>query len=43
MGIVWLARDERLNRFIALKVLPDEFFYDPNARDDLKHETPEEP
>ncbi len=39
MGIVWLARDLRLDRVVALKVLPDEVFYDQASREDLKNET----
>jgi len=39
MGVVWLARDQRLDRVIALKVLPDEVFYDLASREDLKNET----
>jgi serine/threonine protein kinase len=39
MGIVWLGRDERLDRDVALKFLPDEVFFDPVALDELKRET----
>ncbi len=39
MGIVWLARDEKLDRQIALKFLPDVLFLDAASRDELKRET----
>lgn len=39
MGIVWLARDERLDRLVALKLVPESVCFDPSAREDLKRET----
>lgn len=39
MGIVWLARDERLDRLVALKLVPEAVCFDPSAQEDLKRET----
>jgi serine/threonine protein kinase/Tfp pilus assembly protein PilF len=39
MGIVWLARDEELERDVALKFLPDLMIQDRAAFDELRRET----
>jgi len=39
MGIVWLVRDEELERDVALKFLPEVVALDPEALRDLKRET----
>ncbi len=39
MGIVWLACDERLDRLVALKLVPESVCFDASAQEDLKRET----
>ena len=39
MGVVWLARDDRLDRLVALKLVPEAVCFDPSAQEDLKRET----
>jgi serine/threonine protein kinase len=39
MGVVWMAFDEQLNEFVALKFLPPQVRNDPGALEDLRVET----
>ena len=39
MGVVWLAHDKRLRELVALKFLPPQIAFDPEALEDLRRET----
>ena len=39
MGVVWLAKDQRLGEWLALKFLPPEVRHDAVALDDMRRET----
>ncbi|HWM26281.1 MAG TPA: serine/threonine-protein kinase [Chthoniobacterales bacterium] len=39
MSVVWLAHDDRLERLVALKLVPESDIFDPAACEDLKRET----
>jgi serine/threonine protein kinase len=39
MGVVWLAKDERLDRLVALKLVPESVSFDASTQEDLKRET----
>ncbi len=38
LGVVWLARDDRLDQLVALKLIPETLSFDPSIREDLKRE-----
>ncbi len=39
MSVVWLALDDRMERLVALKLVPESASFDPPACEDLKRET----
>src|SRR3954462_2863930 len=39
MGVVWLARDNRLHQLVALKLVPESVCFDASLQEDLKRET----